>query len=199
MWHTVAFWLMRYSQPLKLWHWKSCKGHALNQKLRKCQAQFSGGTHLLVFKEAHLIFFSSVFQMFGKRSKWWQSKWKYLLLSAVTIAKPPLRPFVLGTGRVLCDRSATNHILQHFLIRKGLIILANQILQTFVIDFFLVLKSVSQKVNGGIDFKWVWVYKYFGNCIREIKCKFWYETRHFVGNFQNNALFNTDVALKVII
>ena len=39
--------------------------------------------------------------------------------------KTPLRPFVLGTGRVLCDRSATNHILQLVVIRKGLIRLPN--------------------------------------------------------------------------
>ena len=40
----------------------------------------------------------------------------FVVVDALTIAKPPRRPFVLRTGRVLPDRSATNHnVLKHFL------------------------------------------------------------------------------------
>ena len=40
----------------------------------------------------------------------------FVVVDALTIAKPPRRPFVLRTGRVLLDRSATNHnVLKHFL------------------------------------------------------------------------------------
>ena len=68
----------------------------LNQELRKCQVQSPTKNeiwHVFHLKPAFWSWKrpdgkSSFLQMFPKSSKLWQSKWKYLLLSAVTIAKP---------------------------------------------------------------------------------------------------------------
>ena len=69
-----------------------------NIKLNLLQKCLNFRANRLVFEERHLKMF--FFAKNCQRSKWWLSKWKYLLLlAAVTIAKPPLRPFVLGTGR----------------------------------------------------------------------------------------------------